>query len=621
MRLEKIKDILKQKNSNLSPERIEDFYNELLLSSPYARKLSEEEFVCCIELLERERQNPKKVQVYITQTEETRLGRHKGPPLLIFSVLAPDWAGLLDSCLAIIHEEGLNLSYCYCFLIEYKGEDWGVFLMELPVPGLEFLEKFKARRSILEEKITRAATKDEAKKILQKGEARKLDEYSKVVELLRKNAESPQELEGLIGEKGEAIKFFVGRTEAYLQERKPEDLALEILNNYRFVQRIRQKQGDIEVAVKNIQTTKGENNTGLTIAGLERELSLGDILSVIEELMPGYLRKYDKGFITTDGINVFRIEIVKKDNTPLNESLQQELVVQIKSLKEKRKKQEIPPGVELIWRKIVPLLQEEEKTLHLPQVYFHPHSANLTKIILVTSGEDRGKGIACVREINKIKGFITACPDLPTQLQTAGQEQEITILDLWIDKERLKPTLRVDEEFLPKIEEALRKVEKVGPRFRIFDRTTRLLRQMRWEKIIPALEGFPSDLAKEIFYHLGDKFLVSPEISEGEIIEIIKQAINVYEEFRKTNTTQVYIDNLEEQTFSFVFTALAASEGKEELVFEVLQDYQVKTFCQVDWEDGIIFIFRLSQNDRALTETEIDSLKMKATGWGLNIKN
>jgi len=603
----------------ISEETVEKCYKEVISTNPYACRMSPLHIALCIELLEREKEG--EVQVYISELpREELIDRFlRKRSTITIAILAPDWPGLLDSCTSIIHEEEFNLFYSESFVFRGREKDYGFVLMEVEMLSREIVHRLAGLRTEIEEKLTRAAILDQAKKGLLKSEIRKLDEYSRVVEILKKISH-PEELEGLISDEGEAVRFFGARSEAYIRERRPEDIAWQILTNFRFQQGIRRVGGGILVKIRNLEVT-GSALTGISLAALEKEVSLGDCLRVLEEIIPGYQRKHDKAFFTLDGIIVIRIEVTDSQGNAFSPELQMKIIERLKRIREERIRVEFSPGLELLSRKIIPPMLEEERELKIPQVYMHPHSWNEFKIVIISSGEDRKKVKDCLRQLDRIKGLICALPDTPSIFRYREGEvevqQQVDIIGIRVNFEEFFGRSKgpyEEEKIFSALEETLRKVEDIGSRLRIFDRTTRVLRQSRWERIKPMLERAKVDLTrgKEIFYRLGDKRLMDSNISDSVIFEEIEFGVKTWKDFErkkeKTLSSQFkkIIPQLggEEKGYTLLALVALTKDNLLDRTLEALKDFEVDSFSRLDEGGDSLLLFRITKGLNPLSAQE-----------------
>jgi len=615
--LRRVKALLADKG--IPDDRIEEAYNMIKASGRYPARLPSHYLAIAIELIERDREHPGGVQIHISpKPMKYALGR----PSVTFAVLALDWPGLIDSCTGTLHEKGFNIAFCEAVLIDEPDRKVGLIFMEIDVSDEGTFEHLLELEPEISEALIVRAAEETGKRDLLIMATKKADQYTLIRKELRKIAD-PSEYPDLFGEKGEAVRFVLARTYAYMTERNPRDLAELIYTNYTFQKKVRET-GRIYAKVRNIDTPAGQL-TGISVAGYEHDLSMGDVFRVIDETVPGYQRKYDKAFITGDGINVFRIEIVDARGEALSSDQQVELERKLMAIEDVPVCDRLSPGVELIGRKICPVMLEEERHLRVPQVYMHPHSRSNIKIVLVTSGADRGHAFNVIEEINKVPGLEAAMPDPPSLVNTGTGEattvQEIAIIDVWVDFEKFFGTPKGpyrDELILTKIEDAIRNTKPIGAKIRIFDRTGRQLRQARTEKICSMVSenGHDPELARQILARLGDKQIISPTVPDSEILEQVETAIEAIEKWRTGAKTQPSIVwrrvelGATGRGASYTVLAIAHAPKRNYLPMIIKQatPFGLESSTVVDGSDFTLLMFRLSHQGRSLESVEIENL-------------
>jgi len=615
--LRRVRDLLADRG--IPDERIQEAYNMIKASGRYPARLPSHYLAIAIELIERDRERPGAVQIYISpKPMKYALGR----PSVTFAVLALDWPGLIDSCTGTLHEKGFNIAFCEAVLIDEPDRKVGLIFMEIDVSDEGTFEHLLRLEPEISEALIVRAAEETGKRDLLIMATRKADQYSLIRKELRKIAD-PSEYPDLFGEKGEAVRFVLARTFAYLTERRPEDLAELIYTNYTFQKQVRETSR-IYARVRNLDTPAGAL-TGISVAGYEHDLSMGDVFRVIDETVPGYQRKYDKAFITGDGINVFRIEIVDARGKALSPDQQVELERKLTAIEDVPVCDRLSPGVEIIGRKICPVMIEEERNLRVPQLYMHPHSRSNIKIVLVTSGADRGHAFDLIAEINKIDGLEAAMPDQPSLMTTGTGEatrvQEIAIIDVWVDFGKFFGTSKGpyrDELILTRIEEAIRNTKPIGAKIRIFDRMGRQLRQARAERICSMVseKGHDPELARRILARLGDKQIISPTVPDNEIFEQVITGIEAIEKWRAESRIRPAIvwRSIEVgpagRGASHTVLGIVHQPKKNYLpqIIRLANSFGLESSTVVDGDDFTLLMFRLSHQGRSLELAEIENL-------------
>jgi len=302
------------------------------------------------------------------------VGMDGSPPRLVISVVSRDWPGLLDIVTTYLHILDINLSLIVATVLrQEKDLSLSGIYIEAPLSGRESPSLVS---TLQEELPTIIQSGEQLRELLLVG-TRKLRVYQEIVRALGKML-SEEERNALIHSR--EIAYFVhARSEAYLTERSPESLAHIVWTNWKFQQALRRGGRGPFVDIRNLATRKGpegEQLTGITVVGLDSEISLDAVMDALREYDTGFRRKYDKEFVTPDGIAVIRLEITDAQNRPYPESIHPALTRHLLSrLRAGRRRWSAPPGAELIGRLVVPRLVEEAAITHLPQMLLLPQLA------------------------------------------------------------------------------------------------------------------------------------------------------------------------------------------------------------------------------------------------------
>ncbi len=617
--LARVKQILKGKG--IDEETVERTYELIKSSGRYPARMPPAYLAIAIELIESDLKNPGRVQISIS---EKPLKHAVSVPSVTFAVLALDWPGLLNSCTGTLHEKGFNVAFCEAIVVKEPDKRMGLVFMEIEVGDKDEFKHLLGMEDEIKESLLRAAAAETGKDELLILETRKAEQYTLVAEELKAIADAA-DYEAFFGRKGEAVRFFAARTFAYLTERTPQDLARQIYDNFTFIRGVRET-GKIHVTTGNVRTPAGEL-TGISVAAYSHDLSMGDVFRIIDEVVPGYQRKYDKAFITGDGISVMRIEFVDAKGMPLTHDHQVELTQRVRSFKDALVCDRLSPGVELVGRKICPAMLEEEREINLPQVYMHPHSRSNIKVILVTSGEDTGQAFKLIEEINKIKGLEAAMPDPPSVVQHGGgggavdRRQEVAIIDVWVNFEGFFGSPRGpydDERILVAIEDALRSARGIGPRLRIFDRTGRQLRRMRTERItaMAADRGLDPDLTRRVLARFGDRLILSPTVGDEEVFSQVETGVTAIGDWVESGgkVPQVKWRNIEVTSggrgSSYTLIAVVQEPASPTLVgvVKLLDESGAESSVIYDGEGYRLVLYRLAHQGRALEPGEIEAI-------------
>lgn len=602
---------------SLTPRQIAGFNRTITRGTAYAGRLTAQERAILIRLLREEEALPGMAHVITERVSGERSG--EALPSLLFAVLAPDWAGLADACMGTVHEAGLNLAYTHGFILRKGRDKLGVVLMEVEiVPSLSRSALDMARAKI-QQRLSRIAAEDEAKRTLQRQEARRLYAYTTVTDLLKRKV-SADDLKEIMGDSGEAIKFFIARQDSYISERSPDSIAEQVLANFELKRRIRSGQSALEVDLRPVKFRHKEL-TGLSVITREPNVTFERLLRLFEELVPGGRRYNDYAYFTADKIAVFHLEVTDRADHALAPELGTELAAAVRTLPAAKETLGPTPGVELVRRKIVPLMLDEERELRVPQGYIHPHAPDHFKLIVAASGAEAGHGLELVAALSRVPGFTAALPDKPSDMTSRrGEEehvQEIAIVDLWIDRRTLFGSDFQnwnDEEIYNKIEQAVRTVPGFGPKLRIFDRTSRMLRQMRLKAVsgLAAAEGIPADELKGLFYNLGDRCLLNPEVSDSSVYAQIRLWHQARQRAGAGSGLTYQVQTISAHPDDPGFTALAAAfptdPARLQRLLDAVAGYEVNSFCRTAIDQLTLALFSLSRDGRPLPPDAVAKL-------------
>ncbi|HBE72849.1 MAG TPA: hypothetical protein DDW31_01915 [candidate division Zixibacteria bacterium] len=620
MRLSQIYPFLS--HLSLTPRQVAGYNRMISQGTAYADRLTAQERAVLIRLLREEEMLAGMAHVITEKlaappsgadSQPRRAGKEPaGLPSLLFAVLAPDWAGLADACLGTVHEAGLNIAYTHGFILRRGRQKLGAVLMEVEIPPSLGRKALDIARAKIQERLSRIAAEDEAKRTLQKQEARRLYAFTSVTDILRVRV-SAEDLKEMMGDSGEALKFFVARQESYLNQRSPESIADQIQSNYQLKKRIRQGHSALELAVYRIPS-RGNELTGLSVITSHPTVTLERILRRLEEAAPGFRRHHDYAYFTADRISVFHLEVTDRDDRPLAEADIQAIRQALASLPDVQESLGPTPGVELIRRKIVPPMLDEERDLKIPQGYIHPHAPDHFKIVIVASGPDAGFGIEVVRALSREPGFSAAKPDMPSYVRHTqdGQEhrQEISIIDLWVDRRLLFGPDQgrwSDEDIYNRVESLVRTVPGFGPKLRIFDRTSRTLRQMRLQAVSRLAESQGLDLKdlKPFFYTLGDQCLLNPKVPDTVVLSHLSLGCRAKSGAAPPHSAAVVWENLrlsEDGPESTVMAvALPCRPEPVSAVLGALGGLQVNSVCRSDLDRVAVLLLNLTEGCRPLS--------------------
>ncbi|MEO0244502.1 MAG: hypothetical protein ABIL92_07175, partial [candidate division WOR-3 bacterium] len=270
---------------------------------------------------------------------------------------ASDWPGLGETVTGIFHEKGYNIGFIYG--VVSTDLKYAFISIKVPFP-IDKLNQVRADLvNICDEIKSLTMEVDQIKAKLVTTGIEKLEILEQTKNALREIS-FPEEFEEISKPGGELEKFIFSRSLAYLKERDAKILAETILVAQRFINKLREIGMGVEVHIKNINTER-EELTALTVGGFEKDVSMDSVFEAIRDLFPNFRRKFDKEFITPDGITIIRIEFTV-DGRPLTQDeiklLEQHLKSSLKQPKF-RLPVNIKFGGEIFGRALIPKMVDE----------------------------------------------------------------------------------------------------------------------------------------------------------------------------------------------------------------------------------------------------------------------
>ena len=448
------------------------------------------------------------------------------PGTLKLVVLAPDWAGLLDVITGWFHRRGYNIATVVGTVLNGVG----VVHLEIPLATEEDRKTLKRELRRFRRVFQTVGRGGGAIRRMLGIAASKLEIFDRIIRVFLRwqKRGSPEyalddaTLQDLISEEGEAVKFITARTIAYLEERKPEDLAKQILTNFYFQNVLRSQGRGVLVKAENLWTAGGWL-TGVTVAGMDTHLSLDDVLDAIRGYLPHFHRDYDKQFISRDGITVVRVEFTDHLGRPLPEKdlgrFEQYLLHQLRKPR-RREKVNIRYGIELLGRVVIPSLIQEALRSGIPQVYFLPGQVTDSeaefKLAIVKPLEEGEVGVLDIvgNLLSRIEG-IALVSEKPAN-QSRGCAVKILTLRAHLGK------FSTEEDIYSAVKAVLK---RILPEFRDFDEGMRKLDRAKLEQVEAQLKvGRESDarFIREYFFSMEDFHRLQAPVSH--ILEEIRTA-------------------------------------------------------------------------------------------------
>lgn len=554
----------------------------------------------------------------LTITSEACSGS-KSACVTTFGILGVDWPGFYDTCSGIIHEMGWNIYFTKGFQMEWDEVDLGIILIGILTETEKEHKEILNQRNIIISKIHQAAIGTQAKTYLLSEEIKKLEIYSQVIEHIEK-VYLDDDLINIIGLNGEAVKYFAARSRDYIENRKVEDIADQILTNYKFYKKIRKTGNTIHLKISNFKTEKEGVFTGVTVSGPAQMLYLEDCLKTIELTNPNFQLKHNREFTTDDGVSIYRIEFVNSSGQHLSQQEQKKLEKSFdKMVLNKRRDRaqwiESIGGFEQYARAIIPLLLKETQATSKTQVY---HAVcNTTElfidfkiIIVFKSSKDSTKKIVntTLDKLSSLHSFNI----LSVKPPKSYGEASVFIIDLRVattDFDNIENIYKIIKE----------KISSAIGDYRDFDQGMRTIDVTKLKTIRKKLGNIDKTLIRELYYSIEDFFRVSA--NEIELISHIKMAYKMLtKQHDLKNKIIVFSDvtNIPSKNGNLipVATLICLSYPLEYELFptvlNILEPYEV-TISHLEKNGRDILICRLTENNRALTSTKekklVDQLK------------
>lgn len=490
------------------------------------------------------------------------------PHVGVVGVAAPDWPGLSQSAIGTIHEKGWNLFRLNGYSLTYKNEKVGVIILAVLLENKEEEEKFLSQKEEIISNIKKVSTGVSSKTSLLSEEARKLRIYSQVVEEIEK-IHKEEDVDNIVGVDGEAFKFFVARSREYIEERKIEDIARIIINNYKVAKGVREKN-DPQVIIENLWTKKGDF-TGITIAWHARDIFLEDCLRALEVSVPGYTIKHHKEFTTPDNITVIRIEIVDEDGNPYkqedNETIKRNLLSTISKKRLRTQEFQIKiGGFEHYARAIIPFLIKEAKETRKSQVFLSVVNASEFRIdfkiiLAIYCPQKESYGYRCIPYLESIGGLKVYATNPPKKYG----DVQVGIFDMSVD---LMQFASVDDLY-KRIKKGLK--DAIGD-YRDFDEGMREIDSIKFHELRKLVLEIEERELREIYFNIEDFYRMNLPTEEiAELVKFIYDILHREAEFLIESRTITL-----RKTFLSVLGIISDPSWRPmEKIFNVLKDYEI----------------------------------------------
>ncbi|MBN2031551.1 hypothetical protein JW824_15070 [bacterium] len=599
-----IEQALPKYDLHLSTHKIHDLLNEIEKAQQYFPVGEQQALI--IKLL-CDWQTNKGEKIITATSEACRL--EGGICVTTFGVLSVDWPGLFDACSGVIHAMGWNIYFIKGISLVVNKEKLGIILIGIKTDKKVSHKRLIGQTQTILSRIHRAAVGTSAKTYLISEEIQKLEIYSRVIALIETMYKG-EDLHEIIGMNGEAVKYFAARSRDYIENRKIEDIAKQIILNYTLMKAVHQGS-NIQLDISNFTTQTEGIFTGVTVAGPTHMLHLEDCLKTIELVIPNFQLKHNREFSTEKGISLYRIEFIDSTNHPLSELEQKRLKKAFSTMvlnKQRDRAQWIESigGFEQYARAIIPLLVRETQSTDKTQVYISVgHSTDLFidfKVIIVIPKTKDARKKLMTKTVNHLE-TVSGIHILRVKPPKTFGSTEVFILDL---RANLSDIENIETIYLT-IKETIHM--SLGE-FRDFDEGMRTIDTTKLKSVRHRMKGIHKSLIRELYYSIEDFYRVGASIYE--IIAHIRIAIDMINAIEKKNQTLLILNrSVETETIKgnhFPSANLICISYPHELallqkILEIFEPYEV-TLSRLERSGRDILICRIMKDDAALQDDE-----------------
>jgi hypothetical protein len=550
-------------------------------------------------------------RVIATSTIACRL--ENGICVTTFGILSPDWPGLSNACLGVIHAMGWNIYFVKGFTIQRRDRDMGAVIIGVRTDCEEDYQKLLKQTTTILNRLVNAAKVTKGKANILFEEIRKILIYSSVISQIESTYQG-DDLEALIGPEGEAVHYFNARSRDYIENRSIPDIAQQIIRNYTLIKEAH-KTSTIQMEICNLNTKSEGSFTGVTIAGPARMLNLEDSLKTIELTIPDFILKHNREFTTKQGISCYRIEFVDQMGHALNDLEQNRLkrafaTMVLNKRRDRAKWLESIGGFEQYARAIFPLLVKEAQKSGITQVYQSVDKATdlfiVFKIIaVIPQPQKNGKDILnqIVKKIESVEGLHILAVKPPRMFGNTL----MNILDIKASLADIENTEAVYQVIRQKL------VEAIGD-YRDFDEGMRGMDTTKLHSIQRMITDIDASVIREIYYSVEDFYRISATINE--LIAHIRIACEMIEKIEKEQLEyhimcrQVGTQNKAGELIPQASLGCIAYSHQLELldgILDVLGKYDL-TMSRLERIGKDILICRITEDEKPLSDAKMNQI-------------
>lgn len=594
-----VKDLLKAKHINISTLEINCIIDKISNSQEIFPLPQQSAFL--VQLLHAyERQ--KKKEVIILED----LGYKQIPATIVLGAVAEDWPGMSNVILGIVHHKTHNVLFIKGFTVAFEDKKVGVVVLCFRLESEEDYELFSDGRKELVTSIRDAAQGSRGKCQFLEDEAVKFEIYNGIMKRF-KELYSNSNLMKDIEESGEILKFIAARSRDYLEERDIKELVNMIINNFIYQNMIRNGEMDDIIKIKNFKTKISEM-TGITFLCREWMVSIEDFLLTLNHIVPDHIIKHHKSFVTMDGILVYRLEIVDRNEKPLNacliksveKSLQKLIAI---SYNKKITKLKAIGGFEHYARAIIPFLIDEYKKTQLVQLFIDTARGTefsiSIKLVLVSKKSRKKRIHELSSKVGLIPG-VSIISAIPTKF--LGKVQ--------VDILKLKVNL-TDVNSIKELYSSIKKIiRKVYGMIRDFDEGFREIYIERLNQLNSCLKNVNSSLIREIFFNIDELYRI--EMSFRLMLELIELCNKAIEKNKKKSDPKVQFmyKNLADEHRTIVVVSYEMQKRLMSKLIMELKDVEIY-FSRIEWAQRSYLIIVLSKNNDVVEKDFIIKLRQR----------
>jgi hypothetical protein len=560
----------------------------------------QEEKKIVAKLIKKWEKNNSEVQIY-----KSNIPKNPSYPFYFsMGVIANDWPGFSTSILGTIHGQGWNISYESGTTLEINKNKLGILVFVIEIKNESALKKFQQDKKEIIDNIINISVGSLAKRLLLSIESKRIEVYSKVINLIKKECKEDF-VQDILSPEGEAFMFFASRTKAYITERKPEDLAEQIIINYKAHKDVITSNGKAQIYTKNIKTIK-ENLTCITVGVYEKDMPLKIILDTISFVLPDSKILYNKEFTTPEGILVARIEINDREGRAYPLSSHERIKRVLKRIHQKGREDsgkaaKAPIGFEHYLRAIIPRLIKEFEKSGKPQVYFSLTNSTEFflefKILIVTQkrgGEIKSRKI--ITGFNKIIGLTLLSSHQP---RIQGNNS-LLIFDIRAELDQFEAL----SELYQKTKEVLTGV--LG-KIRDFDEGMREMDAEKVETVIKNFPNVPEKQIKKIYYSLEDFWRISTPPSD--ITKILETTQKLLKQHKKSEILYEHLAIENGTIIIFISPKEKPLSGK---LLKFCSKFNI-TLSRIEMTKTDILIALISREGKPIADNQIEEIVSKIT--------